>query len=609
MVYITKRINFVFTLVMFFAISWSLYSAETILTEHKTNLKGEDIILIKTDPTLSERMKAKDFFDSRDDFELLWDDGTPEGTFPGITYPNGLYAGIKFMSPFPSFRLKKVKLYSTYAADMIWQRLMICSDYKGQPDTTRPYMVRWWVHKIIHSNVWTEYSMNTTMFDDTFWVIFQWPPYYLYNLASDSTAPDSMTYLADGQRYPLMNHQFTDIDAMIRVVGDSIGVNHDATVISIIEPNFKWIYPYGTRVLVGDTIVPKAQVGNCGVDSENFNVIYLITDSLSGIVYSDTMPVTLNANETEIVAFDNWVPADEGDFNMVAYTNLVGDEYPANDTIKLNATSSRETMIFYDTAITGAFTCTSSSWATNRKHAVKYTPTLTPPFLIKGCRILLRNSTPLEYVSVCLDDGGLPDTTVPLATVYDVSGTIPSPKAGLWAEVDFGEIERTDTTPVWVIAKYSEGSNDPQMGTDASCPRGGHSWRYYFKDGAGHWENFAAYIDWIMHLVLKKVATGIEEVVGVKPENRFSLQLSSNPVSNRSTILYNLPISSDVNLAIYNISGQLVKTLTAKTQDAGSYTIIWDGRDNANMRMPSGIFFCRLTAGKFSATEKLILLR
>ncbi|MCK4574929.1 hypothetical protein KAU34_00825, partial [candidate division WOR-3 bacterium] len=465
---ITKRINLFFTLVMFLTTSWSLCFAETILSEQRTDLEGQTIITtVKTDPTLPGWIKVKNFFDSRDEFELFWDDGTPEGTFQVVLYPNGLYTGIQFVSPLPSFRLQKVKLYSIgYPADMTWQRLIICPDYEGQPDTTRPYKVRWWVHKMIYPDVWTEYSMNTTMFDDTFWVLFQWPPYYLYHPAADSTAPDSMTHSADWMRYPFMNHDYTDIDAMIRVVGDSIDVNHDATAISIIEPFYKWIYPYGTRVLMGDTIIPKAQVGNCGVGSENFNVIYLITDSLGGVVYSDTMPVTLDANQTDMVTFDNWVPFDEGDLKAVVYTNLQSDEYPANDTIELDITSSHKTMIFYDTGITGSFECTIPDSITNRKHFVKFTPTLTPPFLIKGCRILLCNNTPLEYVSVCLDDNGLPDTTAPLATVYNVSGTIPSPKAGLWAEVDFGEIERTDTTPLWVIAKYYEGYSHPKMGTD-----------------------------------------------------------------------------------------------------------------------------------------------
>jgi hypothetical protein len=606
---ITKRKSLIFTLVMFLTASWSLCFAETVLSEQRTDLKGQTITIVKTNPTLSDRVKVKDFFGSRDEFELFWDDGGPEGTFPGIMYPNGLYTGVKFVSPLPCFRLQKVKLYSTgYPADMVWQRLIICPDYEGQPDTTRPYKVRWWVHKIIYPDIWTEYSMNTTMFDDTFWVLFQWPPYYLYNLASDSTASDSMTYCADWQRYPFMNHQYTDIDAMIRVVGDSIGVNHDATAISIIEPFYKWIYPYGTRVLVGDTIIPKAQVGNCGVGSENFNVIYLITDSLGGVVYSDTKPVTLNANQTDTVIFDNWVPADEGDLNVVVYTNLGGDEYPANDTIELDVTSSRETIIFYDTGITGSFECTIPDWATNRKHLVKFTPTLTPPFLIKGCRILLYNSTPLEYVSVCFDDNGLPDTTAPLATVYDVSGTIPSPKAGLWAEVDFGEIERTDTTPLWVIAKYYEGYSQPKMGTDQGRPLGGHSWRYYFKDGTGHWDDFTDYKDWIMHLVLKKAPTGVEEVI-IGNQEHFSLSFASNPVINRSTILYNLPVSSDVSLGIYNVFGQLVKTLIDKNQEAGLHTVIWDGSDSANREIPAGVYFCRLETDAFSQTRKLVLLK
>lgn len=481
---------------------------------------------------------------------------------------------------------------------------MIFPDADGQPDTTRPYKVFWWVSSVYG---WSEYNIYTTMLDTIFWVIVEKPPGALFWLGADSTRPDGMSYTADTMRYPVpMNHQYNNIDVMIRVVGDSILVLHDVTAIGIIEPFFKWIYPYGTQVLIGDTIVPKAFVGNCGASSENFDVMYTISDT-GGIVYGNTIAVNLGANQTEIITFNSWIPTREGNFTITTYTRLQNDEYPANDTTKSFLPVSRDHTIFYDCGISNMFSCTIPGWATNRKHLVKFTPTISPPFLVKGARILIDDSnSSLEYVSLCVDDGGLPDTTAPLAVVRDVTGTSWF-WLGKWAEIDFGEIERIDTTPLWLVAKYLEGASSPKMAIDQSKPVSGHSWRYYYKDGAGHWDNHT-FQDWIMHLVIGKPPQPVEELVN-NSQRDFSLSLSSNPSPSKATIYYQLPIQSDVGLNIYDISGQLIRKFISKEQKPGLHTVVWDGRDNNGKNVSTGIYFCRLTAGNAIKTEKLILLR
>ncbi|MCK4225488.1 T9SS type A sorting domain-containing protein [candidate division WOR-3 bacterium] len=605
-----------FTLFVFLISLSSLYSTETMLTEHRTNLQGEDIIVVKkTDSIISEDVNSKNLFNLPDEFELAWDDGEAEAGFFLYFTSNGECVGVKFISPLPAFRLKRARWYiDPFFNANPWARLMVFPDINGQPDTTKPYKMLWWVPQ--SGTGWKEYDINTTMFDDTFWVAFRWPSGYVYTFGVDSTNPDGMSYSpwVWARRPVPMSEHFTDFDIMIRVVGDSIGVQHDVTSISIIEPFFKWIYPYGTRVLVGDTIVPKAQVGNCGVGSENFDVMYLITDSLGGAVYSNTKPVTLGANNTMVVEFDPWIVLSDGDFTAVVYTNLSGDEYLANDTVKVEIISG-EKIIFHDFGMTNVFMCTIGDWATNRKHLVKFPfPSIPrPPFIVKGARIDIHASdadTALEYVSLCVDNNGLPDTVEPLATVYNVTANIPSPNASeKWAEVDFGEIERADTTPLWVVAKYQEGVTDPHMGIDCSKPVAGYSGRYYFRNGTGHWEMDTLY-QWIIHLVVKKISTtGVEEIITAGAHKYPSLSFTSNPASRGATMFYDLPRNSKVRLIIYNISGQLVKTLISAEQSSGLHTAIWNGKDDANKNVPTGVYFCRLTNDNLVVTKKLVLLQ
>ncbi len=62
-------------------------------------------------------------------------------------------------------------------------------------------------------------------------------------------------------------------------------------------------------------------------------------------------------------------------------------------------------------------------------------------------------------------------------------------------------------------------------------------------------------------------------------------------------------------LKIYNILGQLVRTLVDEPQKPGTYEVIWDGRDQKGNDIVSGIYFYQLKAGEFRQTKKMVLIR
>jgi M6 family metalloprotease-like protein len=62
-------------------------------------------------------------------------------------------------------------------------------------------------------------------------------------------------------------------------------------------------------------------------------------------------------------------------------------------------------------------------------------------------------------------------------------------------------------------------------------------------------------------------------------------------------------------LKIYNILGQLVRTLVDEPINAGNYEVIWDGRDDPGKEMASGIYFYQLKAGDYSDVRKMVLLK
>jgi Glycosyl hydrolase family 59/Secretion system C-terminal sorting domain len=85
----------------------------------------------------------------------------------------------------------------------------------------------------------------------------------------------------------------------------------------------------------------------------------------------------------------------------------------------------------------------------------------------------------------------------------------------------------------------------------------------------------------------------------------FSLdQNYPNPFNPSTLINYHLPLSSHVTLKIYDELGREVRTLVDEVKPAGSYTVKFDASG-----LSSGIYFCRLQAGSYNETKKLILLK
>jgi len=82
-----------------------------------------------------------------------------------------------------------------------------------------------------------------------------------------------------------------------------------------------------------------------------------------------------------------------------------------------------------------------------------------------------------------------------------------------------------------------------------------------------------------------------------------------NPSKGNVGISYDLPMETQVSLKVYNLSGQLVRTLVAGKEKAGYRQVSWDGRSEVGSHVASGVYFYRLETGSFTATKKLVVVR
>ncbi|MEF3694145.1 MAG: FlgD immunoglobulin-like domain containing protein [Candidatus Cloacimonadota bacterium] len=82
-----------------------------------------------------------------------------------------------------------------------------------------------------------------------------------------------------------------------------------------------------------------------------------------------------------------------------------------------------------------------------------------------------------------------------------------------------------------------------------------------------------------------------------------------NPFNPTTTISFNTTAVSPVSVKIYNIKGQLVKTLHRGELAPGRHELIWDGRDNSNRSVASGVYFTKIVSPSFTKVHKMMLLK
>jgi len=113
----------------------------------------------------------------------------------------------------------------------------------------------------------------------------------------------------------------------------------------------------------------------------------------------------------------------------------------------------------------------------------------------------------------------------------------------------------------------------------------------------------------VVKVYRKDISVGIETPGDAVPVRFKLLQNYPNPFNPSTTIEYQIPISSHVVLRIFNVLGQEVRTLVNGNQTAGGYSVIWNGKNNVEEEMPSGIYFYRMRTNDFVQTKKLLLLK
>ncbi len=98
-------------------------------------------------------------------------------------------------------------------------------------------------------------------------------------------------------------------------------------------------------------------------------------------------------------------------------------------------------------------------------------------------------------------------------------------------------------------------------------------------------------------------------VVLALPKNYQLLQNYPNPFNAETVIQYQLPTTGNVELIVYNVAGQKIRTLMNEQQDTGYHQIQWDGKNEEGMQIPSGVYLYQLRIDEFVQTKKMLMLK
>ena len=150
-----------------------------------------------------------------------------------------------------------------------------------------------------------------------------------------------------------------------------------------------------------------------------------------------------------------------------------------------------------------------------------------------------------------------------------------------WAEIELN-IDPTRLNYVWTV---------PLMTTENARIR-------IVQDNNG-----TNYEDTSSDFIISDTQTSVE----IEEQNEYAFKLYANypnPFNPTTTITYELPATTYIDLSIYNILGQKMVTLISGIQTAGYHLIEWDAS-----QLSGGTYFIKLDAGEFTQIRKSVLLK
>jgi len=114
----------------------------------------------------------------------------------------------------------------------------------------------------------------------------------------------------------------------------------------------------------------------------------------------------------------------------------------------------------------------------------------------------------------------------------------------------------------------------------------------------------------IQKITFSAASTAIENEQMITIIKSFNLmQNYPNPFNPATTIEYQIPAAGEVKIQILAVNGQLVKSFVNTHASSGSYTVSWDGKNDAGLAVASGLYIYRVTFADAVVTKKMMFVK
>ena len=108
---------------------------------------------------------------------------------------------------------------------------------------------------------------------------------------------------------------------------------------------------------------------------------------------------------------------------------------------------------------------------------------------------------------------------------------------------------------------------------------------------------------------VQRVVTDVGEDIDLLPKDFSISQNYPNPFNPTTTLKFSLPTNSNVQMEIYNINGQKIRTLTNRVYSAGEHFIDWDATDDFHNKVATGIYLMKFSTDTYTRSVKMVLMK
>lgn len=234
--------------------------------------------------------------------------------------------------------------------------------------------------------------------------------------------------------------------------------------------------------------------------------------------------------------------------------------------------------------------------------------------------IIWYNNDSLVSFPEFLVQSGSPECPVSLREAVVVAENV-SGQSSAWSEVEFSEPCASDSGGIYVLLRVPEGV-EVEGGGFGGGPAIGYT---LAANGVPGWmsaegqdwvqlnEEFGfavepIFVDRETGMMVKSGASGEEQPEVVKVATSFQPAVP-NPFNPSTTLSFSLQDDSHVELKVFNLKGELVASLLNQRFTQGTHSVVWDGKSKEGRKVSSGVYFARLTAGRYSFTQRLVLVQ